>query len=282
MYYCLLIIAAMLFSLQFFCQQKYEEQCGTGLKEALAFSLYKGLAVIVMMLILGGFKLQFTWFSFWLSGFYAMTYILMIYFSLKAFSVTNLSVYSVFTMLGGMMLPFLAGVLFYNEGISAFKIICCLLVVVAVLFTGQDGKSEKKAIIYYMLVFVLNGMIAVLSMVHQNSALAHTDSTSFMFYSGIFTVIICSIWLFTKGYKVPLLKGQRLLYSAGDGVLNGVGDLLLLISVAHLPGSVQYPFVTGGVMVFSTIISVIRHENVRKLDFVAAAIALVSTIMMAF
>lgn len=281
MYYIMVLIAAVLFSLQFLCQQKYEENCGTGFCAALGFSLYKGLVVILMMLILSGFKIQFTLFSFILSGVYALCYILMISFSLKAFSVANLSVYSVFTMLGGMLLPFLAGVLFYNEELSVFKVMCCLLIVVAVLLNIQKGTGNKKAIIYYMLVFVLNGMVGVLSKIHQDSGIAHTDSTSFMLYSGVFTVIICSIWLRVKGERIPLMKGKNLLYSAGDGALNGIGDLLLLIAVANIPASVQYPLVTGGVMVFSTIISVIRHEKLRKVEYIAAAIAFISSVMMA-
>ena len=50
MFYGLIVIAAVLFSLQFFCQQRYEEINGTSLSAALAFSLYKGLVVILMML----------------------------------------------------------------------------------------------------------------------------------------------------------------------------------------------------------------------------------------
>ena len=104
----------------------------------------------------------------------------------------------------------------------------------------------------------------------------------FMFYSGIFTIVICGLWLVFTGNKVPLFKGKRLLYSAGDGILNGVGDLLLLIALVKLPASVQYPLVTGGVMVCSTLISTIRREDVKKLDYIAAVIALGASIMIAF
>ncbi len=282
MYYILITVAAFLFSMQFLCQQQYEKNSGTSLTAALGFSLYKGLVVIVMMLILNKFRLEFSWFSVGLSGIYALCYILMIYYSLKAFYVANLSVYSVFTMLGGMLLPFLVGTMFYNEEISVYKVLCCILIVVSVLLNVRKGDGNKKAFLYYMLVFLLNGMVGSISSVHQNSGIHHVDSTSFMFYSGIFTVVICSIWLMAKGEKIPLMKGKNLLYSAGDGVLNGVGDLLLLISVANLPASVQYPLVTGGVMVFSTVISTIRREKLIVLDYASALIALIASVMMAF
>ena len=105
------------------------ENAYTSLSAALAFSLYKGLVVIVMMLCLNKFRMEFTLFSLALSGVYALCYILMTYYSLKAFYVANLSVYSVFTMLGGMMLPFLAGTTFFGEDISVYKVLCCALIV---------------------------------------------------------------------------------------------------------------------------------------------------------
>ncbi len=283
-YYLLVILAAFLFSLQFLYQQKYEEKCGTSLFSALVFSVYKGFAIIVIMLILSRFELEFTIFSFLLSGVYALCYILMNYFSLKAFSVANLSVYSVFTMLGGMIMPFIIGVSLFGETINIFKIICCLLVVVAVLMNIQKGGSSKKAFLYYMLVFLLNGTIGSTTAIHQNLGIANTDSTSFMFYSGIWTIVICGIWLAVKGEKLPLLKGKNLWYTAGGGFLNGIGDLLLLICVAPgaLDASVQYPFVTGGVMIFSTLISALRHEKIRKIEYISTIVAFVASVMMAF
>lgn len=283
-YYIYVILAAILFAMQFLCQQKYEEKSGTGLSAALTFSLYKGLTVIIMMLILSGFKPEFAVFSLVMSFVYALCYILMIYFSLKAFSVANLSVYSVFTMLGGMVLPFVIGVGLFDEKISVFKIACFLLVVIAVLMNIQKGESSKKAFLYYMLVFLFNGAIGAITTIHQNLGIPNTDSTSFMLYSGVWTIIICGVWLLIKGERIPLLKGENLLYSAGDGFLNGIGDLLLLISVAPgaLDASVQYPFVTGGVMVFSTLISIIRHEKIRKIEYLAALVACVASVLMVF
>lgn len=283
-YYILISVAALLFSMQFLCQQSYQENCGTELGASLSFSIYKGISIVIMMFLLNCFKLEFEWFSFWISGVYALCYILMIYFSLKAFSVANLSVYSVFTMLGGMIIPFIVGVTLFKEEVSLYKAICCLLVIIAVIMNVQKGKGSKKALIYYLLVFTLNGTISAISAIHQNIGLANTDSKSFMFYSGIWTVVICLLWLKLKGEKVLLLRGKNLLYSAGDGFLNGIGDLFLLISVAPgaLDASVQYPFVTGGVMVCSTIVSTLRHEKIRTIEYIATAVAFVASVMMAF
>lgn len=282
LYYILVFAATILFALQFLFNQKFEAVRGSGLKSALEFTFYKSLVIVIMMLLISGFKITVTPFSLALSVIYAAACILMTYFSMKAFAVANLSVYSVFSMLGGMLLPFLLGVGFYNEKLTLFKVICCGLITVSVLLNLKGGKQSKKAFLYYMAVFVLNGGVGVISKIHQSSAIAHTDSTGFMFLSSAVSVLISGIWLIVQHKKIPLIKGKSLVYSSGYGIFNGVGNWLLLISLSNLPASVQYPLVTGGVMVFSTIISAVRKEKLSKTDYIAAAISFAASVLMAF
>ncbi|MBO5359214.1 MAG: EamA family transporter [Clostridia bacterium] len=280
--YALVFSATILFALQFLFNQKFEKVRGSDVKSALEFTLYKNIIIVIMMLFISGFKIIFTPFSIALSVVYAAACILMTYFSMKAFAVANLSVYSVFSMLGGMLLPFLLGVGFYDEKLTVFKIICCVLIVVSVLLNIKSGKQSKKAFLYYMAVFVLNGGVGVISKIHQSSSYAHTDSTGFMFISSLAGIIISAAWLLIQYKKIPIIKGKSLLYASGYGIFNGMGNWFLLISLVNLPASVQYPLVTGGVMVFSTIISAVRKEKLTKTDYISAAISFVASVLMAF
>lgn len=282
MYYLLVLSAVFLFSLQFLFNQKFQQSRGESLESALEFSLYKSIVIVVIMLFIGKFSIQITTFSVLMATLYAVSGIAMTAFSMKAFAVANLSVYSVFSMLGGMLLPFVLGIGFYNEELSLFKLLCCLLIIVSVLLNIKKGKQDKKAIAYYMAVFVLNGMAGVLSKIHQSSSLPHTDSTGFMLISSLITAIISAVWLLVSYKKIPLIKGKNLLYTAGYGVFNGIGNLFLLISLSNLPASVQYPLVTGGVMVFSTAISALRKEKITAKEYVAAGISFVASVLMAF
>lgn len=282
MYYLLVLSAVFLFSLQFLFNQKFQQNRGESLESALEFSLYKSIVIVVIMLFIGKFSIQITPFSVLMATLYAVSGIAMTAFSMKAFAVANLSVYSVFSMLGGMLLPFVLGIGFYNEELSLFKLLCCLLIIVSVLLNIKKGKQDKKAILYYMAVFVLNGMAGVLSKIHQSSSLPHTDSTGFMLISSLITAVISAVWLLVSYKKIPLIKGKNLLYTAGYGVFNGIGNLFLLISLSNLPASVQYPLVTGGVMVFSTAISALRKEKITAKEYVAAGISFVASVLMAF
>ena len=286
LYYVLVIISTVLFSLQFLFNQRFQQTYGTGMKATQVFSLYKSLVIILMMLLISGFKVQFSWFSLGMATIYAVSSIAMGYYSLKAFSVANLSVYSVFSMLGGMILPFFLGVLFYDEGDNlVFKIICCALIVVAVLLNIKSGKQNKKALFYYFAVFVLNGMAGVISKIHQSStSLSPVDSTSFMLLTAAVSVVISAAWLLIAYREIPLIKGKNVLFVTGYGVFNGLGNLFLLIALSGengLPASVQYPLVTGGVMVCSTVISTIRKEKLTVREYIATAIALLASIFIA-
>ena len=280
--YILVFSATILFALQFFFNQRFEQSRGSDLKSALEFTLYKSLVIVVMMLFISKFSIIVTPFSVTLATVYAVACILMTYFSLKAFAIANLSVYSVFSMLGGMLLPFLLGVGFYDEELTPFKIVCCILIVVSVLLNIKSGNGNKKAILYYMAVFMLNGSVGVISKIHQSSEIAHTDSTGFMLLSSMASIIISAVWLLIKYKKIPLVKGKALAFAGGYGIFNGFGNWFLLISLVNLPASVQYPLVTGGVMVFSTIISALRKERLTKTDYIAAAISFGASVLMAF
>ncbi len=280
--YALVFSATILFALQFLFNQKFEKERGSDVRSALEFTLYKNIIIVVIMLVISCFKIKFTPFSAALSAIYALVCILMTYFSMKAFAVANLSVYSVFSMLGGMLLPFLLGVGFYDEKLTVFKIVCCALIMVSVLLNIKGGKQSKKAFLYYMAVFVLNGGVGIISKIHQSSYYEHTDSEGFMFMSSLAGILISAAWLLIRYKKIPMIKGKSLLYASGYGIFNGLGNWFLLISLINLPASVQYPLVTGGVMVFSTIISAARKEKLTVTDYISAAISFAASVLMAF
>ena len=83
-------------------------------------------------------------------------------------------------------------------------------------------------------------------------------------------------WSSSAGWRAAVL------FASGYGVFNGIGNLFLLISLVHLPASVQYPLVTGGVMLFSTLISALRKEKIEKKEYIAAVISFAASVLMAF
>jgi multidrug transporter EmrE-like cation transporter len=81
--------------------------------------------------------------------------------------------------------------------------------------------------------------------------------------------------------KEPL-SHRAILYSAGYGLFNRVASYLTLLTLAVLPASVQYPFITGGVMVVSTIISALIGQKPSKRELVSVALATLAVLLLVF
>ena len=280
--YLLLILAAFLFAVQFLFNQQYRRLKGEGLDATMTFSLYTSAISFVLLFALGRFQLHITWFSLLIAVLYAAVCLLSSYAGLKAFGTANLSVYSIFMMLGGMLLPFAYGILFANEALSFAKALSILLICTAVGCSFEKGAEGKNAYRFYAAIFVLNGLVGVLSKIHLSVPALAVDSYSFMATIQLSLLVMCLFYFLITQQGIPKPAGKQYLCLSGYAVCNGIGNLFCQIALTALPASVQYPIITGGVMVFSTLISLVRREPIGGKTYLAAALACLSTILILF
>ena len=280
--YLILILAAFLFAVQFLFNQQYRRLKGEGLDATMTFSLYTSAISFVILFALGGFQLHITWFSLLIAVLYAAVCLLSSYAGLKAFGTANLSVYSIFMMLGGMLLPFAYGILFANEALSFAKALSILLICTAVGCSFEKGAGGKNAYRFYAAIFVLNGLVGVLSKIHLSVPALAVDSYSFMATIQLALLAMCLLYCFITRQGIPKQSGKLYLCLSGYAVCNGIGNLFCQIALTSLPASVQYPIITGGVMVFSTLISLVRREPIGGKTYLAASLACLSTILILF
>ena len=282
MMYSLLATAALLFALQFLFNQQFQKSRGDGTDSAVTLSLYMHGISFLIMLVLNGFKLGITWFSVLLAAVYAAVVIGYSFASLKAFKTANLSVFSIFAMLGGMLLPLAYGVIFCKEEFNIAKAICVLLIGIATAMSFEKGKKSKGNMKYYLAVFLLNGLVGVISKIHQSSPDLAVDSRSFMATVNVCVVIFGVAYHLIVNHKIPKLSLKELGCVSGYAVCNGIGNLFCLIALVSLPASVQFPIITGGTMFFSTVVSIIRKEKPSTKTVIAALVAFAATILMMF
>lgn len=255
LYYGIITIAVLMFSVNFFFSQLFQKSYGNGIRDAFVLSVGSNLIAGIFLLVMNRFQIEITGFTFLMALVTALNGIAFTFCSLKALGKINLSLYSVFSMLGGMALPFVAGIFFFDEALTAGKAVCFLIIVAALLLTVEKGGGKRGGCLYYAGIFILNGMSGVISKIYQSGPYAKASATGYSLLSSLLTVGISLIFLAVlKGEKKKLNKAA-LLSMAGNGILNRTGNLLLLVALAHLPASAQYPFVTGGVMIFSTLIA---------------------------
>lgn len=280
--YILLALASFLFSIQFLFNKRFQEIEGDSVSSSLKYSVYSSVVGLILALAMNGFKMAVTPFSFFVALMFSVSCIICNYATIMSFATVNLGLYSVFSMLGGMMLPFIYGVAFNNEPITVTKVICCIMIAALMFFNVSDLKSKnKKAIIYYMLVFTFNGLVAVFSAVHQNGIGKNVDNKSFLAMTRIITIVICGVWYVIKNKRFCIVKGKALAYAGSSSILNTVAQLFLLIALATLPASVQYPMLTGGTMIFSALISLVRNENFTLKNGIVVFLSFIATVVIA-
>lgn len=280
MYYALITLSALLFALQSVMNDGYQREDGADWGAALRFSAYTSVAGFIFLFALNGLRLRFTSFSLFTALLYALICIALNFCSVRALKNANLSMYSVFSMIGGMMVPFLYGITVCGEKSSFLRIIGCAIMAVSVILSVEKNTAEKSALKYYLGVFFLNGAAGAVSKFHQSYPEICVSSADFLMIAKLLTIASCAILFPVQKDRRLVPNRNALAYASGFAVLSSVGNLFLLISLYHLPASVQYPIVTGGVIVFSTALDALFTKKVRKRKILSAAVALAASLLM--
>lgn len=276
MYYFLIIIAVIMFGGCFALNDVYQKMRGSSIKISMQFSALSSFAGLIVLLIVNGFKLEFTFFTLIMSIASAVVSIGFTFCSFKALGSINLSLYSLFSMLGGMVLPFVQGIIFYGEGITVAKIICILFIIAALVLTVERGE-KSKGYIYYAGVFVLNGLVGVISTLFTRANYPKTSSAGFSILIAICTTLLAILILLLRFGKAAFEKMTFSSVGIGSaaGIVNRVANYLLLISLVHIEASVQYPLITGGVMIVSTVISYFGKNKPSKREVASVIMAFI-------
>lgn len=281
MYYLLITVSVVMFGIQFLFSQRYQRESGNGVVATVMLTFLSSVTGVICLGIINGFSLALTWFTFLMAAVTSLNSFLFTVCSLKSLEKINLSLYSLFSMLGGMMLPFAAGLLFYNESMTLGKAICVLLVIVALALTVEKGNKRGGAI-YYCGIFVLNGMSGVISKIYESAPYEKVSAAGYSMWSALISVAVSGIWLLLIWRKLKRPSGKAIVFAVGSGTLSRIANYLLLLSLAVLPATVQYPFITGGVMIVSTVIAVITGQKPSKKEIASVALSFVGILALVF
>ena len=280
-YYGVITVCAAMFSMQFFFTQMYQKAYGKGLMPMLVSSAGSGIVGIIMLSLINGFHFGCTPFSLIMAILVGLNSMAFSFCSLEALGKINLSLYSVFSMLGGMALPFVAGIAFFGEALTLGKCICFIFIVLALMLTVEKGEKGSGAM-FYIGVFVLNGMSGVLSKIFQALPFSKVSSVEYSFLCAFISTVMALVLIpFVKGEKKPLNK-MTVIAICGKGVLNRLANLLLLICLTYLPASAQYPFITGGTMIFSTIICYFTNDKPSRRELISVALSFIGLLALVF
>lgn len=288
-YYGLILISVVMFGGGFAIQDQYRKKRGSGLLISMESACIGAFAGLIILFAFNKFSISFTLFTFLMASWAALNGLAFTFCAFKALDYINLSLFSLFAMLGGMVLPFLQGIIFYAEGFTLAKAICIVFVCASLLCTIEKGE-KKNGTIFYLGIFVLNGMAGVISKLFTSSNMQKTGAMDYSIWIAIVTVVFSGIaWLVlvvmerrgksTQNSDSIRVDKKDLITSyalgAANGVINRVANLLLVFALAFVDTSVQYPMVTGGTMIVSTVISCFGEKKPNKREIIGVGLAFI-------
>ena len=156
------------------------------------------------------------------------------------------------------------------------------------LYDFKKTKTTKSQLLLCIAVFILNGMVSIISKYHQiNITYEAVDSAGFVMYSGLAKCLLSTILLlFYKGedakfkQKFSFKKRIGFYITVFSALIGGVSYLLQLIGAKDLPATVLYPLVTGGNIIFSSIAGkVFFKEKFNKLQIISIILCFVGTFL---
>lgn len=300
-YYLMLIGAAVLIVLSVDLD-KYYQKCVVGLNNvecAIRKSIPGSLLCALLFFAIGGFKLQFSWFSFLIGIGLAVLNLCSTLVCFKAYEKGNVSLFTMFRMQGGMLLPFIYGIIFANNKPTVFQIIGIVVMVISLLFPNISfKKGERKTSVLYTLlcvvIFLINGGISIVSYIQSNSPNG-VDSFSFLtlyqLENLVLFLLVYAVWCFVKKDNLmrnpPKREKKQTLLLWGCifivAIMNAVGYLLQLIGAANLPAVAVYPIVTGGTVVLTAVSGLLFFKE--KLDikgYIGVVMTFIATVLFVF
>jgi len=287
--YLMLIIADIILAFYFAFNKIYQRSEGTSMAAGFKFNALSGLFTLIIFLMLNGFSTKITVFSCILAlgkTVFVVAYTLLGFRLLKEGS---MALYTLFLMIGGMTVPYIYGLVFLEEDFSWLRTVALIVILFGVGIANFDkGKMNVKMLLMCIGVFILNGFVSVISKIHQLETYStiSVGANGFIIIGAFIQFVICGICYFVTK-KNTHKKGQKPMKTFGligvvvlASAMNGFSYLLQLEGAAKLPATVIYPVVTGGSIVFSSLVGVVAFkERPSSKVIISICLCFVGTLM---
>lgn len=334
--YMLVGIALVLLVLFFVANKFVQKRMGSAIDAALTYlstrGLIGGIIIFTANCILNRSLPVIRVYSLLMAAMLSLFVCIYTILGFKIMSYGSLAVFTVFLMLGGMIVPYLYGVIFLDEAINAPRIIGIVLMVISMFLpligenrervsgaadnaegTDAPAASASRRIVFgvlCILVFLLNGMVSVISKTHAAGVLKFRSSDSMTFV--MLCMLTCGAISGTMLAVYKLInRGKALRVNAADtgngaksvnaatvtrqlfraalvfialaALFDSASFFFQQLGAAALPASVMYPIMTGGSIVLTALAGfLIFKEKPSKIALIGLAITFISTFLFLF
>lgn len=282
--YMLIILADILLAVTFACQKKYQEKAGLSVKASLVYTILSGFFSAMIFLVINRFNVRVTLFSIIMAVVVSVVITIYVFIGFRIMKTGSLSIYTLFLMSGGMIVPYIYGVLFLNEELSFARILGLMLIMVAIVVANfSRDKFDVKQLALCVGVFLLNGAVGVITKTHQISD-ASVTACDFVFLVFLSKIVVSILALFFKkgrsSTKINVPIKSVILIIFVSAVADGISYMLQLVGAVNLPATVLYPLITGGTIILSSLVDfIIYKERLSLRQCIGTGIAFLGTLM---
>lgn len=199
----------------------------------------------------------------------------------KALSIGPMALTSIIASFS-LIIPFLFGILFWDEGLTIFKFVGIILVLLSILFINlkKENRFSAKWFIYAIATLIANGICSVIQKMHQIK-FPSLYRTEFMFWALLSVLII--LFVTHKANRNTQSKLEFSLLGMISGIANCLANYIVLYLSAAENASVLFPIISISNIIAVWIIGMIFFkERLRVLQVIGLLTGVVSVVLLKF
>lgn len=314
MEYIYLFGASFCFSIQFIFNKLFESRSNGTYNAGMWSSLATALCMLAYLLPAGGFAFAVSASALTCSLLYTISSLLCSGVTILALHRGKIAVVTTYMLLGGLVLPFVWGIIAYGEALTVTKAIGVVILMLSMaasllldLGGGKSDDTQKKSggllfHFYCFILFLTNGIVSIATTQSQKAADA-VSADDFLLLCKVETAIAAALILLVIGFVKMKNGDKRGLSNAFVGitkdggkmtgklflillgscalyaVCNGLGNILSLNCAQTMDASIQFPVISAVVIVLGALFGwVIYHETIEKKDWISLILAAIGIV----
>lgn len=193
-------------------------------------------------------------------------------------------------LVGGIVIPMISGMLFFNSWLNLWQIIAIIIMLAASVVMNIKGFSLKgstgKYYIWCLILFLTNGIYSSILDAHQN-LMQQTERSELLIISFLGLSVLSFIYLIINRGKKALSAfktGKKaMVYMVLSGISATFAANVLVYLLNKINAAVLFTLDNGGVLILSMVYSaIIFKEKPDKYKYIGAFMALIGIIILSF
>ncbi|MFO7853175.1 MAG: EamA/RhaT family transporter [Bacteroidota bacterium] len=189
-----------------------------------------------------------------------------------------------------VVIPITFSLFYFNEPISALKIIGIISAIVAVFMTTYNrDKSKKRGIQALLLPFILFFSAGIIDSLIKYTQEVHIADQSALMFSSILFSISAMTGLISSLFRKGVLKTEKLIQSIVAGITLGIVNFFSLYAIIMalesyvFDSSIVFGINNMGIVVLSVIIALVFfNEKLSKLNVAGILLSILTIIFLSY